>query len=191
MAIRLKRFSLHQVHNSRVQRRATLKTPKARLAELDHDIDDTIKQSPAWQVADDLLTSVPGAGDVTAHTLIADLPKRGQLTAVSLLSSMSHRSIVTLGRCAASEPLPVTALTFATLCTWQRSPQSDATPLDQRSRADRGKPSTAPPQVRQTPWLERGSRVPRRGDQGHQGARQAACTGCAAQGWSPVESSTS
>src|SRR4051812_32742516 len=29
--------------------------------------------------ADDLLTSVPGIGNVTAHTLIADLPELGQL----------------------------------------------------------------------------------------------------------------
>jgi transposase len=72
---------LHQARNLRVQRmlRATLKTLKAQLAELDHDIDDTIKQSPVWRVADDLLTSVPGVGDVTAHTLIADLPELGQL----------------------------------------------------------------------------------------------------------------
>jgi transposase len=72
---------LHQARNSRVQRmlKATLKTLKAQLAELDHDIDDTIKQSPVWRVADDLLTSVPGVGDVTAHTLIADLPELGQL----------------------------------------------------------------------------------------------------------------
>ena len=72
---------LHQARNSRVQRmlRATLKTLKAQLAELDHDIDDTVKRSPVWRVADDLLTSVPGVGDVTAHTLIADLPELGQL----------------------------------------------------------------------------------------------------------------
>ena len=72
---------LHQARNSRVQRmlRATLKTLKAQLAELDHDIDDTVKRSPVWQVADNLLTSVPGVGDVTAHTLIADLPELGQL----------------------------------------------------------------------------------------------------------------
>ena len=72
---------LHQARNSRVQRmlRATLKTLKAQLAELDHDIDDTIKRSPIWRVADNLLTSVPGVGDVTAHTLMADLPELGQL----------------------------------------------------------------------------------------------------------------
>ena len=72
---------LHQARNPRVQRmlKATLKTLKAQLAELDRDIDDTIKRSPIWRAADDLLTSVPGVGDVTAHTLIADLPELGQL----------------------------------------------------------------------------------------------------------------
>ena len=72
---------LHQARNPRVQRmlRATLKTLKAQLAELDRDIDDTIKRSPVWRAADDLLTSVPGVGDVTSHTLIADLPELGQL----------------------------------------------------------------------------------------------------------------
>ena len=72
---------LHQARNPRVQRmlKATLKTLKSQLAELDRDIDDTIKRSPVWRAADDLLTSVPGVGDVTAHTLIADLPELGQL----------------------------------------------------------------------------------------------------------------
>ena len=72
---------LHQARNPRVQRmlKATLKTLKAQLAELDRDIDDTIKRSPIWRAADDLLTSVPGVGGVTAHTLIADLPELGQL----------------------------------------------------------------------------------------------------------------
>jgi transposase len=72
---------LHQARNPRVQRmlKATLKTLRAQLAELDRNIDDTIKQSPIWRAADDLLTSVPGVGDVTAHTLIADLPELGQL----------------------------------------------------------------------------------------------------------------
>ena len=72
---------LHQVRNPRVQRmlRATLKTLTEQLAELDRDIDNTIKRSPIWRAADDLLTSVPGIGDVTAHTLIADLPELGRL----------------------------------------------------------------------------------------------------------------
>ena len=72
---------LHQARNPRVQRmlKATLKTLKAQLAELDRDIDGTIKRSPVWRAADDLLTSVPGVGGVTAHTLIADLPELGRL----------------------------------------------------------------------------------------------------------------
>ena len=72
---------LHQARNPRVQRmlKATLKTLSAQLAELDHEIDDTVRRSPIWRAADDLLTSVPGIGDVTAHTLIADLPELGQL----------------------------------------------------------------------------------------------------------------
>jgi transposase len=72
---------LHQGRNPRIQRmlRATLKTLTAQLAQLDRDIDDVIKRSSLWRAADDLLTSVPGVGDVTAHTLIADLPELGQL----------------------------------------------------------------------------------------------------------------
>jgi len=72
---------LYQVRNARVQRmlRTTVNALTAQLAELDRDIDDTIKRSPVWRAADNLLTSVPGIGDVTAHTLIADLPELGQL----------------------------------------------------------------------------------------------------------------
>ena len=72
---------LHQARSSRVQRmlRTTLKTLTAQLAQLDHDIDEIIKRSSLWRAADNLLTSVPGVGDVTAHTLIADLPELGQL----------------------------------------------------------------------------------------------------------------
>ena len=49
------------------------------MAELDKDIDDTVRGSPVWRVADDFLTSVPGIGDITARTLIADLPESGRL----------------------------------------------------------------------------------------------------------------
>ena len=72
---------LHQARNTRVQRmlRTTLRTLTGQLAQLDRDIDDTIRRSPIWRATDDLLTSVPGVGDVTAHTLIADLPELGQL----------------------------------------------------------------------------------------------------------------
>ena len=72
---------LRQARNRRVQRtlKATLKTLEAQLAELDREIDDAVRGSPIWRAADDLLTSVPGIGDVTARTLIADLPELGRL----------------------------------------------------------------------------------------------------------------
>lgn len=45
----------------------------------DYDVGELIKASPVWREADDLLQSVPGVGDVTAHTLIAALPELGTL----------------------------------------------------------------------------------------------------------------
>jgi len=63
---------------------AALKTLKALLAELDEDIADAVRGSPAWRAADDLLTSVPGIGGVTSRTLIAGLPELGHLGRRSL-----------------------------------------------------------------------------------------------------------
>jgi transposase len=70
-----------QARSPRVRRtlEATLRTLEAQLAELDRDIDDTLRGSPAWRAAEDLLTSVPGVGGVTARTLIAELPELGSL----------------------------------------------------------------------------------------------------------------
>jgi len=50
------------------------------LTELEKDIDDEIRGSPAWREKEDLLTSVPGIANKTARTLIADLPELGSLT---------------------------------------------------------------------------------------------------------------
>jgi transposase len=49
------------------------------LAALDHDIDTTVRGSPAWRAKEDLLASVPSVGEITARTLIADLPELGTL----------------------------------------------------------------------------------------------------------------
>jgi transposase len=49
------------------------------LAELDRDIDDTVRGSPVWREKEDLLASVPGVGPQTARTLIAELPELGNL----------------------------------------------------------------------------------------------------------------
>jgi len=50
------------------------------LAELDSEIDDSMRGTPAWREKEDLLTSVPGIGPVIARTLIAELPELGSLS---------------------------------------------------------------------------------------------------------------
>lgn len=47
--------------------------------DLDRDLRQRIRQSPAWREDDDLLQSVPGVGPVLATTLIAELPELGHL----------------------------------------------------------------------------------------------------------------
>lgn len=49
------------------------------LAELDGEIDDHMRGTPAWAEKEDLLSSVPGVGPVIARTLIAELPELGAL----------------------------------------------------------------------------------------------------------------
>jgi transposase len=49
------------------------------LSELDGDISDQVRGSPAWAEKEDLLESVPGIGPTIAHTLIAELPELGSL----------------------------------------------------------------------------------------------------------------
>jgi transposase len=49
------------------------------LAELDGDIDDAVRGSPAWREKEDLLASVPGVGSIISRTLIAELPELGTL----------------------------------------------------------------------------------------------------------------
>ena len=56
-----------------------LKALEKELAELDGDIDDHVRGSPAWREKEDLLASVPGVGPIIARTLIAELPELGTL----------------------------------------------------------------------------------------------------------------
>lgn len=49
------------------------------LSELEQDLDEGIRGTPAWRDRDELLRSVPGVGNVVARTLIADLPELGRL----------------------------------------------------------------------------------------------------------------
>ena len=58
---------------------ATLKVLEAQLADLDRDIGDAIRRTPARREADDLLRSVPGIGTVASRTLVAEMPGLGRL----------------------------------------------------------------------------------------------------------------
>jgi transposase len=49
------------------------------LSEIETDLDDAVRTSPAWRATEDLLASVPGIGRTSARTLIAELPELGAL----------------------------------------------------------------------------------------------------------------
>lgn len=49
------------------------------LKSLDHEIDKTVRGTPAWRDKEDLLASVPGIGKTIARTLLAELPELGTL----------------------------------------------------------------------------------------------------------------
>ena len=50
-----------------------------RLEQLDRDLTDFIRSSPAWRAKDDLLRTTPGVGPVLSFTILADLPELGTL----------------------------------------------------------------------------------------------------------------
>jgi transposase len=52
---------------------------QAQLTELERDIGDAVRGTPAWREKEDLLVSVPGIGQKIARTLIAELPELGSL----------------------------------------------------------------------------------------------------------------
>jgi transposase len=56
-----------------------VKALEKELADLDLEIDDQVRGSPAWREKEDLLASVPGIGPTIARTLIAELPELGTL----------------------------------------------------------------------------------------------------------------
>jgi transposase len=49
------------------------------LAQLDAELQATIRESPVWREKERLLRTVPGVGPVLSMTLVADLPELGQL----------------------------------------------------------------------------------------------------------------
>jgi transposase len=73
---RERRMTDKRVRKSIVRLRKAL---EKELAELDGEIDDHMRGSPAWAEKEELLASVPGVGRVIARTLIAELPELGAL----------------------------------------------------------------------------------------------------------------
>lgn len=65
---------------------AIVATLTAQLAQIDDELDQLIKQSPAWREHEDLLTSAPGVGPITARTLSTMLPELGKLSGKQIAS---------------------------------------------------------------------------------------------------------
>ena len=63
-----------------------IKALEKELDEIDREINDAVRGSPAWREKEDLLSSVPGVGPQTARTLIAELPELGTLNAKQIAS---------------------------------------------------------------------------------------------------------
>jgi transposase len=75
------RNRLRQLHSERLKKRIErhLVALQKELAEIDRDLGDTIRRSPAWRDKEELLKSVPGVGNATARSLLAELPELGTL----------------------------------------------------------------------------------------------------------------
>lgn len=70
------------VRDRTVQRRieAHITWLKRAVKEFDRDLQATIRSSPVWREADDVLRSTPGVGPVMTATLLAELPELGRLS---------------------------------------------------------------------------------------------------------------
>jgi transposase len=95
----------HQVRDRQLQQRidAHIQWLRQALAKLEEDLGDSVRSSPVWRERENLLTSVPGIGPVTAFTLIAELPELGLLdrraiAALAGLAPMNRDSGTLRGR---------------------------------------------------------------------------------------------
>lgn len=57
---------------------------RKQLSEIEDELDDEIRKTPAWAEKEDLLRSVPGIGKVTARTMLTRLPELGTLSTKKL-----------------------------------------------------------------------------------------------------------
>ncbi|MCI0754838.1 IS110 family RNA-guided transposase [Teichococcus vastitatis] len=71
----------HQARHPGVARTiaATPRALESQLADLERDIGDAVRRSPAWRESEDLLQSVPGIGPIASRTLIPEMPELGRL----------------------------------------------------------------------------------------------------------------
>jgi transposase len=52
---------------------------QTQLSEIEREIDDNVRGTPAWREKENLLKTVPGIGNTIARTLIAEIPELGTL----------------------------------------------------------------------------------------------------------------
>jgi transposase len=52
---------------------------RRQLADIDHDLQRQLRESPVWRERENLLRTIPGIGPVTSATLLAHVPELGQL----------------------------------------------------------------------------------------------------------------
>lgn len=139
------RFAKAESKVTRRSHQAMLKSLEAERGRIDRAIDKLVQQSPLWCTKLDLLTSVPGVGDIVARTLLAELPELGrvdrhQIAALAGVAPFSRdsgrrkgRRFVRAGRVQVRAPVYMACLTAI-----QRNPPLKAF---YRRLRDAGKPT--------------------------------------------------
>ena len=100
-----------------------------RIEEIDTDLRQRLRASPAWRTKDDLLRSIPGVGATTSATLLAKLPELGILdrkgiAALAGLAPLANDSGKQRGSGSSGAGVPRSAA----CCTCRPSLPSDAIP---------------------------------------------------------------
>ncbi len=70
-------LSVHQSQRARLE--AHIAWLQQELDQFNQDLDQTIRDTPAWKAKDEQLRSAPGVGPVLSTTLLAEVPELGQL----------------------------------------------------------------------------------------------------------------
>ncbi len=74
---RNRRLSVHKSQQARLELHITWLQQE--LDQYNQDLDELIRNTPAWKAKDEQLRSTPGVGPVLATTLVADVPELGRL----------------------------------------------------------------------------------------------------------------